>query len=187
MHHEGVPGHHLQIASALTSPNLNRWQRVLGGVSGHAEGWALYAERLMDELGYLTDPADRLGMLDQQAYRAARVVVDIGMHLQLRVPTNPFGFHPGEHWTPALGLEFVRQHCRMDDAILRFELTRYLGWPGQAPSYKVGERLWFRARAEAQAATGAAFDLRTFHRVALDLGPLGLDLVRDAVAARVSR
>ena len=185
VHHEGVPGHHLQIASALTSPHLNRWQRVLGGVSGHAEGWALYAERLMDELGYLTDPAERLGMLDQQAYRAARVVVDIGIHLQLRVPENPFGFHPGERWTPALGLEFVRQLCRMDDAILRFELTRYLGWPGQAPSYKVGERLWLRGRAEAQATTGAAFDLRNFHRTALDLGPLGLDLVRDTVAARV--
>lgn len=183
IHHEGVPGHHLQIIRAAAAPHLNRWQRLLGGVSGHAEGWALYAERLMDELGYLDDPADRLGMLDQQAYRAARVVVDIGMHLELRIPDNPYGFHPGERWTPALGLEFVRQHCRMNDAILRFELTRYLGWPGQAPSYKVGERLWLDTRAAAQTALGSAFDLRSFHRTALDLGPLGLDLVHDAVLA----
>ena len=183
VHHEGVPGHHLQITRAADAPHLNRWQRLLGGVSGHAEGWALYAERLMDELGHLSDPADRLGMLDQQAYRAARVVVDIGVHLELRIPNNPFGFHPGQRWTPALGLEFVRQHCRMDDSVLRFELTRYLGWPGQAPSYKVGERLWVDTRTAAQAATGPAFDLRTFHRTALDLGPLGLDLLHDAVLA----
>ena len=181
IHHEGVPGHHLQITRAAAAPHLNRWQRLLGGVSGHAEGWALYAERLMDELGYLDDPADRLGMLDQQAYRAARVIVDIGMHLELRIPDNPFDFHPGDRWTPALGLEFVRQHCRMDDAVLRFELTRYLGWPGQAPSYKVGERLWLDTRAAAQTALGSAFDLRSLHRTALDLGPLGLDLVHDAV------
>lgn len=137
----------------------------------------------MDELGYLDDPADRLGMLDQQAYRAARVMVDIGMHLELRIPDNPFAFHPGERRTPALGLEFVRQHCRMDDAILRFELTRYLGWPGQAPSYKVGDRLWLNTRLAAQTAIGPAFDLPKFHRTALDLGPLGLDLVHEAVLA----
>ncbi len=78
-------------------------------VSGHGEGWALYAERLMDELGYLDDPGDKLGMLDGQGFRAARVIVDIGMHLELEIPRdNPFGFHPGETWTPELGLEFMR-------------------------------------------------------------------------------
>ena len=86
-------------------------------------------------------------MLDGQAFRAARVIVDIGMHLELEIPRdNPFGFHPGERWTPELGLEFMRAHCRMDDATIRFEVNRYLGWPGQAPSYKVGERIWLQAR-----------------------------------------
>ena len=175
--HEGVPGHHLQVGqTAYRSSLLNRWQRTMCWVSGHGEGWALYAERLMDELGYLDDPADRLGMLDAQGFRAARVIVDIGMHLQLEIPAdNPFGFHPGERWTPALGLAFMRQHSRDDDATIRFEVNRYLGWPGQAPSYKVGERIWLEAREAARARHGDAFDLKAFHRAALDLGSLGLD------------
>jgi uncharacterized protein (DUF885 family) len=182
--HEGVPGHHLQIGQTVyRTEKLNRWQRLMCWVSGHGEGWALYAERLMDELGYLGDPGDRLGMLDAQAMRAARVVVDIGMHLQLEIPRdNPFGFHPGERWTPDLGLEFMRQHCRMDDPVIVFEVNRYLGWPGQAPSYKVGERIWLQARADAQARLGDRFDLKSFHRNALDLGSVGLDPLKAALA-----
>ncbi|MPZ60746.1 MAG: DUF885 family protein [Propionibacteriales bacterium] len=181
--HEGVPGHHLQIGqTAYRSDLLNRWQRLMCFVSGHGEGWALYAERLMEELGYLDDPGELLGMLDGQALRAVRVIIDIGMHLELAIPTdNPFGFHPGETWTPDLGFAFLLQHCRMDEQILRFEFDRYLGWPGQAPSYKVGERIWLRAREEAQARKGAGFELKEFHRAALDLGPLGLDPLRDAL------
>ncbi|SCL39686.1 Uncharacterized conserved protein, DUF885 familyt [Micromonospora pallida] len=184
VYHEGVPGHHLQVAqTAVRAELLNRWQRVLCWVSGHGEGWALYAERLMDELGYLEDPGDRLGMLDAQAFRAARVIVDIGMHLELEIPRdNPFGFHPGERWTPELGWEFMRTHCRVQEESLRFELNRYLGWPGQAPSYKVGERIWLQARDEAKTRKGAAFDLKEFHRQALDLGALGLDPLRQALA-----
>lgn len=184
VYHEGVPGHHLQVGqTAYRSESLNRWQRLLCWVSGHGEGWALYAERLMEELGYLDDPGERLGMLDAQGFRAARVIVDIGMHLELAVPVdNPFGFHPGERWTPELGLEFMRQHCRMADAFIRFEVNRYLGWPGQAPSYKVGERIWRQARADAQRRHGAAFDLVAFHRAALDLGSLGLDPLREVLA-----
>lgn len=184
VYHEGVPGHHLQVAqTVLQAETLNRWQRLLCWVSGHGEGWALYAERLMDELGYLGDPGERLGMLDGQALRAARVIVDIGMHLELEIPAdNPFGFHPGERWTPELGWEFMRAHCRVPDEVLRFELNRYLGWPGQAPSYKVGERIWLQARADAEARKGAEFDLREFHRQALDLGSLGLDPLRRALA-----
>ncbi|MDP3893008.1 DUF885 domain-containing protein [Nocardioides sp.] len=182
--HEGVPGHHLQIGqTAYRKDQLNRWQRTMCWVSGHGEGWALYAERLMDDLGYLADPADKLGMLDGQSFRAARVIVDIGMHLELEIPAdNPFGFHPGERWTPALGLEFMRQHCRMDDSFIQFEVKRYLGWPGQAPSYKVGERIWLEARDEARARHGADFDLKAFHRAALDLGSIGLDPLRAALA-----
>jgi uncharacterized protein (DUF885 family) len=184
VYHEGVPGHHLQVAqTCYRSDTLNRWQRLMCWVSGSGEGWALYAERLMDELGRLTDSADRLGMLDAQALRAARVVVDIGMHLDLPIPAdNPFGFHPGERWTPELCLEFMRASSRVDDATLRFEVNRYLGWPGQAPSYKVGERLWLQGRDEVRARHGAAFDLKAFHRAALDLGSVGLDPLMASLA-----
>lgn len=184
VYHEGVPGHHLQVAQTqVRAELLNRWQRLLCWISGHGEGWALYSERLMDDLGYLDDPGDKLGMLDAQAFRAARVIVDIGMHLELEIPRdNPFGFHPGERWTPELGWEFMRAHCRVPDENLRFELNRYLGWPGQAPSYKVGERIWLQAREDAKARKGPKFDLKEFHRDALNLGSLGLDPLRAALA-----
>jgi uncharacterized protein (DUF885 family) len=182
--HEGVPGHHLQCAQVVHRADLlNRWQRLLCWVSGHGEGWALYAERLMDELGYLDDPGDRLGFLDMQGFRAARVIVDIGVHLGLTIPEdNPFGWRPGEVWNADLVYEFMRAHSRMAEGMLRFEVNRYLGWPGQAPSYKVGERIWLDARAEAQARHGAAFDLKGFHTAALDLGSLGLDPLKAALA-----
>jgi uncharacterized protein (DUF885 family) len=186
--HEGVPGHHLQVAqTAYRKDTLNRWQRLMCWCSGHGEGWALYAERLMEELGFLDDPADLLGMLDGQSLRAARVIVDIGMHLELTIPEHnrlgPGGtaFHPGETWTPELGLEFMRLHCRMDDEFIQFEVKRYLGLPGQAPSYKVGERIWLEARARVKERQGDAFDLKAFHRGALDLGSLGLDPLRAAL------
>ena len=184
VYHEGVPGHHLQVGqTAVRKDLLNRWQRLMCWVSGHGEGWALYAERLMDDLGYLAVPADRLGMLDGQSFRAARVIIDIGMHLELAIPRdNPFGFHPGETWTPELGRAFVGEHSRMEPAILDFEVKRYLGWPGQAPSYKVGERIWLGARDDARARAGAAFDAKAFHRAALDLGSLGLDPLTTALA-----
>lgn len=183
VYHEGVPGHHLQVAqTAVRAELLNRWQRLLCWCSGHGEGWALYSERLMDELGYLEDPGNKLGMLDGQAFRAARVIVDIGMHLELEIPAdNPFGFHPGERWTPELGWEFMRGHCRIPDENLRFELNRYLGWPGQAPAYKVGERIWLQAREDAKLRKGANFDLKAFHRDALNLGALGLDPLKAAL------
>jgi uncharacterized protein (DUF885 family) len=182
--HEGVPGHHLQIAqTAYRSELLNRWQRLLCWVSGHGEGWALYSERLMDDLGYLSDPADRMGMLAAQAFRAVRVIVDIGMHLELEIPAdNPVDFSPGERWTPDLGLAFMRAFSRINDASLPFELNRYLGWPGQAPSYKVGERIWLAARDDARERSIGEFDLKGFHRAALDLGSLGLDPLRNALA-----
>src|SRR3954451_9318781 len=181
--HEGVPGHHLQVAQTTYRKELlNRWQRLMCWVSGHGEGWALYAERLMDDLGYLKDPGDRLGMLDAQGFRAARGIIGIGMNLELEIPANPWGCHPGERWTPELGLEFMRGHSRDEDARIVYEVKRYLGWPGQAPSYKVGERIWLQAREDARARQGDSFDLKTFHRQALDLGSLGLDPLRAALA-----
>ena len=181
IYHEGVPGHHLQSAQAVfNSDQLNRWQRLMCWVSGHGEGWALYAERLMDELGFLSDPGDRLGMLDAQLLRAARVVVDLGVHLELRVPADS-RWRPGERWNAGLAWEFLRSRVQVEEQALRFELDRYLGWPGQAPSYKLGERIWLQAREEARRRNGAAFDLKDFHSRALALGSMGLDPLRAAL------
>jgi uncharacterized protein (DUF885 family) len=179
VYHEGVPGHHLQIGQAVyLSDRLNRWRRMGLWVSGHGEGWALYAERLMEELGHLDDPGDLMGMLDAQALRAARVVVDIGVHCGMPAPAEV----GGGVWDAEKAWTFLRRHTRVAEPTLRFELDRYLGWPGQAPSYKIGERIWLQARDEARARKGADFDLKTFHRDALDLGALGLDPLRRALA-----
>jgi uncharacterized protein (DUF885 family) len=176
VYHEGVPGHHLQIGQAVVNrAKLNTWRRQLAGTSGHAEGWALYAERLMEELGYLDDPADRLGMLDGQRMRAARVVLDIGVHLQ-----KPRLDGQGV-WDAAYALEFMRQNVNMDDAFIRFEVNRYLGWPGQAPSYKVGQRIWEEVRDTLRDREKEAFSSKEFHRRALDLGGVGLDTLRTAL------
>jgi uncharacterized protein (DUF885 family) len=182
IYHEGVPGHHLQTAQTVfLQDQLNRWQRLLCWVSGHGEGWALYAERLMDELGYLSDLGNRLGMLDAQLLRAARVVVDLGLHLELRIPVDS-GWHPGDTWTPELAWDYLRSRVQVPDEMLRFELNRYLGWPGQAPSYKLGERIWLQAREEVRQRKGADFDLKVFHSQALALGSVGLDPLREALA-----
>ncbi|MET1016281.1 DUF885 domain-containing protein [Orlajensenia leifsoniae] len=176
VYHEGVPGHHLQIGQAVYNrAKLNTWRRQLAGTSGHAEGWALYAERLMEQLGYLDDPADRLGMLDGQRMRAARVVLDIGVHLEKQ---RPDGNGP---WTAEYALEFMRANVNMSDEFIRFEVNRYLGWPGQAPSYKVGQRIWEQLRDDAAAREGSAFSIKEFHRRALDLGGVGLDTLRSSL------
>jgi len=178
VYHEGVPGHHLQLGQAVYGrATLNTWRRQLAGTSGHAEGWALYAERLMDELGYLDDPGDRLGMLDGQRMRAARVVLDIGVHLGKAFPGST------ETWDAANALAFMGRNVNMDPEFVRFEVDRYLGWPGQAPSYKVGQRIWEDLRAERTRLEGASFDVRRFHRDALRLGGVGLDTLRRALLA----
>ena len=176
--HEGVPGHHLQIGQAVyNSALLNRWQRVLFFCSAHGEGWALYAERLMGELGFLDDPGDRLGMLDAQELRAARVVLDIGVHLDLPIP--PGHGITADRWGYDVALQFLRDHVSMEDQMLVDELHRYLGWPGQAPVYKVGERVFLTCREQARARHGDAFDLKAWHQAVLDLGPLGLGQLAD--------
>ena len=181
-YHEGVPGHHLQVAQVkYLSEQLSHYQRAFGFLSGHGEGWALYAERLMGELGYLEDPAYELGMLGAQAMRAVRVIVDIGMHLELPIPASE-RYHPGETWTGELALPFVIERSCEPEHFMRSEVDRYLGWPGQAISYKVGERVWLEARADAQRRHGADFDLKKFHSFALDLGGMGLGPLRDELA-----
>ena len=177
VYHEGVPGHHLQIAQAVYNRSeLNSWRRLLAGSSGHAEGWALYAERLMDQLGYLADPADRLGMLDGQRMRAARVVLDIGVHLGKPRPDG------NGAWDADYALEFMRRNVNMPDEFVQFEVNRYLGWPGQAPSYKVGQRIWEQIRDETAQREGAGFDIKRFHMRALRLGGVGLETLRMALA-----
>lgn len=176
VYHEGVPGHHLQIGQAVVNRGeLNTWRRQLAGTSGHAEGWALYAERLMQELGYLDDPGDRLGMLDAQRMRAARVVLDLGVHLG-----KPRLDGTGS-WDFDYALAFFRENCHETDASTLFEVNRYFGWPGQAPSYKIGQRIWEELREELRRREGAAFSVRDFHGRALAIGGVGLDTLRSAV------
>jgi uncharacterized protein (DUF885 family) len=182
IYHEGVPGHHLQVSQAAAErENLNRWQRLWAWVAGYSEGWALYAERLMGELGYLDDPGAYLGMLDGQLGSAASVALDIGVHLELEIPAGT-GWREGERWNREIAWEFLRAQSSRDEEHLRFKLHRYLGWPGQAPSYKLGERIWLQARAEATARAGGTFSLRDFHSKALSLGVMGLDPLREALA-----
>lgn len=181
-YHEGVPGHHLQIGTTrYLGDQLTRYQRLLAGTSGYVEGWALYAERLMAELGYLEDPAFYMGLLSSQAMRAARIVVDIGLHLELRIPDHE-PYHGGETWRPEIALPFMIERSFFPEQMLASEVDRYLGWPGQAISYKVGEREWLAARESARQAQGAAFDLKRFHKSALELGPMGLQQLRDEMS-----
>ncbi|MYW68566.1 DUF885 family protein [Streptomyces sp. SID8379] len=181
-YHEGVPGHHLQLAQwAHVAGDLSRYQATVGIVSANAEGWALYAERLMDELGYLTDAETRIGYLDAQMMRACRVIVDIGMHLELEIPADS-PFHPGERWTPELAQEFFGAHSSRPADFVESELTRYLSIPGQAIGYKLGERAWLLGRANAQAAHGDAFDAKAWHMAALSQGSLGLDDLVDELS-----
>ncbi|WP_213814738.1 DUF885 domain-containing protein [Glaciihabitans sp. dw_435] len=176
VYHEGVPGHHLQLGQAVYNrAKLNTWRRQLAGTSGHAEGWALYAERLMQDLGYLDDPADRLGMLDGQRMRAARVVLDIGVHLGKPLPDGT------GTWTADYAFDFMGRNVNMNDAFVKFEVNRYLGWPGQAPSYKVGQRIWEQIRDEYKRREGENFSIKDFHRKALDLGGVGLDTLKAAL------
>ena len=178
VYHEGVPGHHLQVATATyQSALLNDWRRNVCWVSGHGEGWALYAERLMDDLGYLSDPGDKMGMLDGQRMRAARVVFDIGVHLQLPIPAS---WGSGT-WTAEKGYEFLAANVDISVGQLDFEFNRYLGWPGQAPSYKIGQRLWEEIRDARATRDGEKFSLRDFHTQALNLGSVGLDTLKMAL------
>lgn len=182
VYHEGVPGHHLQVGQAVANKDgLNSWRRLVCWTSGHGEGWALYAERLMAELGFLDDAGDRFGMLDAQMLRAARVVFDLGVHLGKPAPEE-FG---GGTWDAEKGWAFLRHYVASDEATLRFEWNRYLTWPGQAPSYRIGQRMWQDLRAEAAAAAaarGETFSVADFHARALSLGSLPLDVLRSALA-----
>lgn len=174
VYHEGVPGHHLQIAQqTYNREELNNWRRLASFSSGHAEGWALYAERLMAQLGYLDDPGDYLGMLDGQRMRAARVVLDIAVHCE-----KPRLDGTGK-WDFDYALAFMSENVNMAPAFVNFEVNRYFGWPGQAPSYKIGQRIWEQLAADA---TAKGVSQKEFHRKALNLGGLGLDTLKFALS-----
>ncbi len=192
--HEAVPGHHLQVAyTMLQRERLSRFQRV-SFVSGHGEGWALYAERLMDELGYFDTPATELGFLSAQAMRAVRVIVDIGLHLELAVPADAdpvlldgIGDAAGAVWDADLARRFLHLRGLLAEDFAASEIDRYLGIPGQAIGYKLGERVWLAAREDARARGGEAFDLKAWHMRALALGSVGLDVLRTELAQDTPR
>lgn len=186
-YHEAVPGHHLEEGTiVINSHRLSRFQRLMAWNSGWGEGWALYAEQLMDELGGYSEPAYEFGYLQGQALRAARVVVDIGMHLQLSVPKDfgdlgQLGDVAGQTWTPEMAVATLVERAVEPVDFAESEVERYLAIPGQAISYKVGQREWLAAREEMRVAQGDSFSLREFHDRALALGPIGLGDFREVL------
>lgn len=178
--HEGVPGHHLQLGwQVYNKQQLNDWRRNVSWTSGHGEGWALYAEQLMREFGFLSDPGDLMGMLDAQRMRAARVVLDIGVHLGKKNPD-------GGPWNYEYAMNFMRQNVSMKEKALEFEVNRYFGWPGQAPSYKIGQRVINELRQQQLQQLGSKFDLKSLHHQILKLGGLGLGSLRFAFGQAIN-
>lgn len=180
LHHESLPGHHLQHAITMTLP-LHPWQRSLCHVHGYAEGWAHYAEQLAGELALVRDRGERIGVLLARRWRAARIVIDLGLHLRLPIPRHN-GSTDARTWNPATAREFLACVAGLDASVAAFEVDRYLGWPAQALSFGVGARLWREARAGAERRAGSSFDRKEFHATALALGPMGLDPLRGFLA-----
>lgn len=171
--HESIPGHHMQIAtSILNKDTLSRYQREEAWNSGYGEGWALYSERLMDELGYFEDPGYKMGYLMCQAMRAARLIVDIGLHLE-------YTLGDGSIWNAEYAVEFLETNALLNHDYAVSEVKRYISWAGQAITYKLGEKVWLDAREDAKKRLGDKFDLKKFHNYALKLGPMGLDLLKE--------
>ncbi|MGQ0849181.1 MAG: DUF885 domain-containing protein [Actinomycetota bacterium] len=182
-YHEGFPGHHLQVASVMAAPeHLSRGHRLLIWYSGFGEGWALYCERLMDELGYFEQPQYLLGMLSAQQLRACRVVIDIGLHLGLDIPASA-RVSPGEPWSYEAAVDTLHQVAGMTIDVAHSEVKRYLGWPGQAISYKVGERAILEIREAEKKRQGPNFDLKDFHRRLLGWGDVRLDYLAELAAS----
>jgi uncharacterized protein (DUF885 family) len=181
-YHEGFPGHHLQVGTAvMQAEKMSRFHRLVIWYPGAGEGWALYAERLMDELGFFEKPEYRLGLLASQLFRATRVVVDIGCQLEYRIPDDA-PMHPGDVWDYERAVDYMNVIGLHPRDVAESEVKRYLGWWGQAISYKVGEREILRIRDEVRAREGAGFDLKDFHRRMLEAGAIRLDHLREAMS-----
>ncbi|MBU1492726.1 MAG: DUF885 domain-containing protein [Actinobacteria bacterium] len=174
-YHEGFPGHHLQVGTQMAvADKTTRFHRLMVWYPGSGEGWALYAEDLMEELGYLEKPDYLMGKYASEMLRACRVVIDIGSHLELPIPSDQ-PFHSGEPWTYQRGVDMLVDYAAQLRPVAESEMNRYLGWPGQAISYKVGQQAIRDLRAEETVRLGADFDLKQFHARLLDVGSIGLD------------
>ncbi|HET7082231.1 MAG TPA: DUF885 domain-containing protein [Candidatus Limnocylindria bacterium] len=165
--HESVPGHHLQVAIGQELEHLPAFRRH-AETTAYVEGWGLYTERLSDEMGLYSDDLDRIGMLSYDAWRASRLVVDTGMHAL--------------GWSRGQAIEFMTSHTALGLNNIANEVDRYIGWPGQALAYKIGQLEIRRLRTEAEAALGASFDIRRFHDAVLGHGALPLAVLRESVA-----
>lgn len=166
--HEAVPGHHLQLAIATERTDLPSFRRMSLGHNAYIEGWALYTERLADEMGLYDDELDRLGMLASDAWRACRLVVDTGLHAM--------------GWTRQQAIDFMAAHTPLDTDTIVVEVDRYIGMPAQALSYKVGQRELLHLREQARSALGSRFDIRRFHDAVLGAATVSLPVLRNRVA-----
>jgi len=164
--HEAIPGHHLQVAIAKERTDLHPLSRYTFS-SGFGEGWALYAERLGDEMGLYSSDLGRIGMLGSEAFRAARMVIDAGIHTK--------------GWTRSQALEYLLGHTVIAPSVAEGEINRYISWPGQAPSYMIGRTEIMRLREAARAAMGDRFDIRAFHDRVLEDGTVPLALLRTKI------
>lgn len=166
-YHEGVPGHHLQFSIAQELSDLPPFRKFNLDLNAYTEGWAFYSERLGKEVGFYQDPYSEYGRLQNEIWRAVRWVVDTGVHSQ--------------HWTRQQMVDYFHEHTAMDDENINTEVDRYIAWPGQALSYKMGQMKILELRAQAQKELGPKFDLRAFHDAVLDSGPLPLDVLQQKI------
>ncbi len=171
-YHEGVPGHHLQFSIAQELTGLPPFRKYSLDVNAYSEGWAFYSERLGKEVGFYQDPYSEYGRLQNEIWRAVRWVVDTGVHSQ--------------HWTRQQMVDYFHVHTAMDDENINTEVDRYIAWPAQALSYKMGQMRILELRARAQKKLGAKFDIRSFHDAVLDQGPLPLDLLEEKIDAWIA-
>ena len=165
--HEAIPGHHLQVALNLENESLSLYRRFGYGTSAFSEGWALYAERLALEAGLAEDPYDELGVLQSELFRAVRLVVDTGIHYK--------------RWSREEAMAYMKNVTGMSDTEVRVEIERYIVWPGQACSYKVGMLKILELREKAKEKLGENFNIKDFHSVILEQGQPPLFIVEDLV------
>lgn len=178
-YHEGLPGHHLHMGTVkCLGDKLSTFQKTLAWNTGETEGWALYAERLMVELGFNNDPAYIFGMLNASLFRATRVVMDIGLHCEFKIPDDaPQGYPAGRVWNQEIAVDILKNVIGLNDTFARDEVFRYLGWIGQAISYKMGEKIIRDLREKQKEELGDAFSLKAFHSQLLGYGHVGLGLL----------